>query len=43
MYSATCITASDGDRLERFFCTGKISVVSEICFEAFLGMYNVIH
>ena len=40
---AACVTASAGERLGNFFCTGKISIVLETCSDAVLSMYYVRH
>ena len=41
--TSVCVTASDGERLGNFFCTGNSSIVSDTCYDAVLGIYNVRH
>ena len=41
--AAACVIASTGERLGNFFCTRKISVVSEMCYDSVLDMYDIRH
>ena len=36
--SAALVTASTGDGIGKFFCTGNSSVMSDTCYDAVLGM-----